>query len=199
MRETTTHISSESGGQTIYSRKTRAVTYTTASPQDRPGLAASLLQSTPRSVVVNLCVLLFQTEFGKLASISLPRFYLKGKASRNSSPYPPLMLCALPVPLGISRTLFDLNIKDVSQCVMPGVKKSNDVELQLHESDATDQTEVGTQQFGRPYSTTQQTFWLNQRVALELVIRPWCDYSVLLLFDGIHTPPPAYSNSRFMA
>lgn len=27
---------------------------------------------------------------------------------------------------------------------MPGVKKSNDVELQLHESDATDQTEVGT-------------------------------------------------------
>ena len=25
---------------------------------------------------------------------------------------------------------------------MPGVKKSNDVELQLHESDATDQTEV---------------------------------------------------------
>lgn len=26
---------------------------------------------------------------------------------------------------------------------MPGVKKSNDVELQLHESDATDQTEVG--------------------------------------------------------
>lgn len=42
------------------------------------------------------------------------------------------------------RTLFDLNIKDVSQCVMPGVKKSNDVELQLHESDATDQTEVCT-------------------------------------------------------
>ncbi|CAM9671553.1 unnamed protein product, partial [Laminaria digitata] len=40
-----------------------------------------------------------------------------------------------------NRTLFDLNIKDVSQCVMPGVKKSNDVELQLHESDATDQTE----------------------------------------------------------
>lgn len=40
------------------------------------------------------------------------------------------------------RTLFDLNIKDVSQCVMPGVKKSNDVELQLHESDAMDQTEV---------------------------------------------------------
>lgn len=25
---------------------------------------------------------------------------------------------------------------------MPGVKKSNDVELQFHESDATDQTEV---------------------------------------------------------
>lgn len=43
-----------------------------------------------------------------------------------------------------ARTLFDLNIKDVSQCVMPGVKKSNDVELQLHESDATDQTEVST-------------------------------------------------------
>lgn len=43
----------------------------------------------------------------------------------------------------LSRTLFDLNIKDVSQCVMPGVKKSNDVELQLHESDAADQTEVG--------------------------------------------------------
>lgn len=43
-----------------------------------------------------------------------------------------------------SRTLFDLNVKDVSQCVMPGVKKSNDVELQLHESDATDQTEVGS-------------------------------------------------------
>eukprot|EP00903_Cladosiphon_okamuranus_P016677 g15378.t1 len=40
-----------------------------------------------------------------------------------------------------NKTLFDLNIKDVSQCVMPGVKKSNDVELQLHESDATDQTE----------------------------------------------------------
>ncbi|CAM9510817.1 unnamed protein product, partial [Sphacelaria rigidula] len=40
-----------------------------------------------------------------------------------------------------NRTLFDLNIKDVSQCVMPGVKKSNDVELQFHESDATDQTE----------------------------------------------------------
>lgn len=46
-------------------------------------------------------------------------------------------------PIGL-RTLFDLNIKDVSQCVMPGVKKSNDVELQLHESDATDQTEVST-------------------------------------------------------
>ncbi|CAN0192476.1 unnamed protein product [Ascophyllum nodosum] len=40
-----------------------------------------------------------------------------------------------------NRTLFDLNVKDISQCVMPGVKKSNDVELQLHESDATDQTE----------------------------------------------------------
>lgn len=47
--------------------------------------------------------------------------------------------------MNMSRTLFDLNIKDVSQCVMPGVKKSNDVELQLHESDATDQTEVGAQ------------------------------------------------------
>lgn len=44
----------------------------------------------------------------------------------------------------VTRTLFDLNIKDVSQCVMPGVKKSNDVELQLHESDATDQTEVSS-------------------------------------------------------
>lgn len=44
----------------------------------------------------------------------------------------------------VARTLFDLNIKDVSQCVMPGVKKSNDVELQLHESDATDQTEVSS-------------------------------------------------------
>lgn len=47
-----------------------------------------------------------------------------------------------PVATPSLRTLFDLNVKDISQCVMPGVKKSNDVELQLHESDATDQTEV---------------------------------------------------------
>ncbi|CAM9183918.1 unnamed protein product [Choristocarpus tenellus] len=40
-----------------------------------------------------------------------------------------------------NKILFDLNIKDVSQCVMPGTKKSNDVELQFHESDATGQIE----------------------------------------------------------
>ncbi|CAM9449418.1 unnamed protein product [Discosporangium mesarthrocarpum] len=41
-----------------------------------------------------------------------------------------------------NKTVFDLNIKDVSQCVMPGInKKSNDVSLQFHESDAADQME----------------------------------------------------------
>lgn len=67
---------------------------------------------------------------------------------------------AIPVHFSLFRTLFDLNIKDVSQCVMPGVKKSNDVELQLHESDATDQTEVGHGEVQR--CTTGWTFRIAQ-------------------------------------
>lgn len=65
-----------------------------------------------------------------------------------------------PIHFSLCRTLFDLNIKDVSQCVMPGVKKSTDVELQLHESDATDQTEVGHGKVQR--CTTGWTFRIAQ-------------------------------------
>ena len=67
--KTTPHRSSEVGCQTMYSRDTfLAVPDTNVSYPDLPGLAASLLQSTPRRVVVNCCVLFFQTGFGKLAS-----------------------------------------------------------------------------------------------------------------------------------
>lgn len=76
------------------------------------------------------------------------------------------------------RTLFDLNIKDVSQCVMPGVKKSNDVELQFHESDATDQTEVNVDKCG----CVPQYRLLSSRVQSEEKTRPrqiaWCDTNV---------------------
>ena len=66
--ETTTHRSSEVGRQTMYSHETFfAVPDTDESHPDLPGMAASLLQSTPRRVVVNCCVLFFQTRFGKLA------------------------------------------------------------------------------------------------------------------------------------
>lgn len=65
-----------------------------------------------------------------------------------------------------ARTLFDLNIKDVSQCVMPGVKKSNDVELQLHESDAKDQTEAsGGSNFSsgkKPVRASLQRIWTSR-------------------------------------
>ncbi|CAN0195003.1 unnamed protein product, partial [Phaeothamnion confervicola] len=40
---------------------------------------------------------------------------------------------------GGERDVFALNLKDVSQCVLPGNnRKGNDVELQFHESDAMD-------------------------------------------------------------
>ena len=64
----TTHRSSEVGRQTMYSRETfLAVPYTNVSHPDLPGLAPSLLQSTPRRVIVNCCLLFVQTGFGKLA------------------------------------------------------------------------------------------------------------------------------------
>mmetsp|Transcript_20431 Transcript_20431/g.30219 ORF Transcript_20431/g.30219 Transcript_20431/m.30219 type:complete len:644 (+) Transcript_20431:30-1961(+) len=36
------------------------------------------------------------------------------------------------------RTTFDISLNQISQCVLPGNKKGNDVELQFHESDAVD-------------------------------------------------------------
>ena len=64
--ETTTNRSSKVGRRTMYSRETfLAVPDTNVSHPDLPGLAASFLQSTPRRVVVNCCVVFFQTGFGK--------------------------------------------------------------------------------------------------------------------------------------
>lgn len=44
---------------------------------------------------------------------------------------------------------------------MPGVKKSNDVELQLHESDATDQTEVSVNRVIMPVTYSPITWYVT--------------------------------------
>eukprot|EP00953_Heterococcus_sp_UTEX-ZZ885_P035861 18501-Heterococcus_DN1.PRE.2 len=40
-----------------------------------------------------------------------------------------------------NKSTFDVNMKQISQCVLPGNKKGNDVELQFHENDTADKSE----------------------------------------------------------